>query len=71
MGQDFCCACRTSGGHWFLCHKHEQEMLDRLILYMEKEFCKHFNDNNDTCQLDSTLICEKACTHYQRRQKYE
>lgn len=71
MGTNFCCGCRTSGGHWSLCDKHENKILDQVILYDDAEFCEHYNDKNEKCQLDPTLICEKSCVHYQRRQKYE
>lgn len=30
MGMDYECGCRESMGHWFLCKKHEAELLDKL-----------------------------------------
>ncbi len=30
MGTDFKCGCRTSGGHWFLCKKHERDLLNSI-----------------------------------------
>jgi len=30
MGMDFKCGCRCSLGHWFLCKKHEKEILSKI-----------------------------------------
>lgn len=30
IGKDFSCGCRVSGGHWFLCSKHEIKLIDLL-----------------------------------------
>ena len=30
MGKDFKCGCRCSMGHWFLCSKHEAELIAKL-----------------------------------------
>lgn len=30
MGTDFKCGCRNSGGHWFLCDKHELDLLNAI-----------------------------------------
>jgi hypothetical protein len=30
MGFDYKCGCRLSGGHWFLCDKHEDKLMEDL-----------------------------------------
>ena len=37
MGQGFDCGCRCSMGHWFLCCKHETELLKKLESKMDKK----------------------------------
>jgi len=37
MGMDYKCGCRVSMGHWFLCAKHEAELLSKLEEYEEME----------------------------------
>lgn len=31
MGEDFKCGCRVSFGHWFLCSKHEDMIIEEEI----------------------------------------
>jgi len=44
VGRDFKCGCRCSGGHWFLCAKHEAELEAKLIVYEIDDDNEHFRD---------------------------
>ena len=48
MGQDFDCGCRCSMGTWFLCEKHEAELILKLESGMSK---KELEDNAENIRL--------------------
>ncbi len=48
MGQDFDCGCRCSMGTWYLCEKHEAELILKLESEMSK---KELEDNAENIRL--------------------
>ena len=48
MGMDFDCGCRCSFGNWFLCEKHEAELISKLESNMDK---KKLEDSRSNIEL--------------------
>lgn len=77
MGLDYGCGCRTSGGQWWLCEKHETMMF--YITEFENEKSKS-HDNLREKQNFLSLIrdalsecfkCYKPLKHYESQTKKE
>ena len=66
MGFDFCCGCRISGGHWFLCPSHESYFIKKLIPYQDENFCLHYNISNSSC-FKHLEPCQFNCNHYKNK----
>lgn len=64
MGIDYECGCRQSGGHWFLCNKHEQTLEDELVEYTDASFFKDVLNYINTLKLShGTEIKEDLQNH--------